>query len=69
MDETSKQQTREVVTPVEAVPGRWAIHDFENVRNGVSSVFMPCATHEDRRRVANTSEFGWRMLLDSGGEC
>ena len=54
MDETSKQQTREVVTPIEAVPGRCAIHDFEYVRNGVSSVFMFYAPHEDWRRVVVT---------------
>ncbi len=54
MDETSKQQTRETVTPVPARPGRPEIHDFEHLRNGVSGIFMFHAPPEGWRRVAVT---------------
>ncbi len=54
MDETSKRQTGETVTPIPARSGRPEIHDFEHLRNGVSGIFMFHAPLEGWRRVAVT---------------
>lgn len=40
MDETSKQQTKEVRVPRPVRPGQPAIVDFEYERNGVANLFM-----------------------------
>jgi len=40
LDETSKQLTGEVQTPVPAAPGQVAQYDYEYVRNGVANIFM-----------------------------
>jgi len=54
MDETSKQLTGEIVTPIPGRPGRPEIHDFEYFRNGVSSLFVFHAPLENWRRVTVT---------------
>ena len=54
MDETGKQQTLEVAAPIDAGPGRPEIHDFEYVRNGVSSLFMFYAPLDNWRRAEVT---------------
>lgn len=40
MDETSKQQIKEVRIPIPAEPGRPQKYDYEYERNGVSNIFM-----------------------------
>lgn len=43
LDETSKQLTREVRTPLPPAPGRPARYDTEYERNGVANLFLACA--------------------------
>ena len=43
MDESSKQHIKETRVPLPRRPGNTEKYDFENERNGVSSLFMVCA--------------------------
>ena len=54
MDETSRQQVKEVRVPRPAEPGMPATYDYEYERNGVSNLFMWFAPLEGRRRVEVT---------------
>jgi hypothetical protein len=54
MDETSKQLTREVLSPLASAPGRPFRYDAHYERNGVASLFMFFAPLEGWRRVAVT---------------
>ena len=54
MDESSKQQTREVRKPLPMQPGQPAKYDNEYERNGVSSLFMFFAPLEGWRHVEVT---------------
>lgn len=51
MDESTKQLTREVRTPLGAKPGEPAREDYEYERNGVAAIFCAVAPH-----------LGWRHL-------
>lgn len=54
MDESSKQHTREVRTPLPMKPGQPEKYDNEYERNGVSSLFMFFAPLEGWRHVEVT---------------
>src|SRR5271163_2082667 len=54
LDETSKQLIVETRTPIPAMPGREARHDYEYERNGVANLFMVFAPLEGWRRVKVT---------------
>ena len=54
MDESSKQQVREVRTPIPLAPGRCKRFDNEYERNGVSALFMFFAPLEGWRHVEVT---------------
>ena len=54
LDETSKQQVKEIRRPRPARPGAPACYDYEYERNGVSSLFMLFAPLEGWRRVEVT---------------
>ena len=54
VDETSRQQTRETRTPLPALPGRTAAHDFECERSAAASLFMVCAPLTGWRRAEVT---------------
>ena len=51
MDETHRQQVKEVRVPRPAEPGTPATYDYEYERNGVSNLFMRFAPLEGWRRV------------------
>ncbi len=51
MDETHRQQVKEVRVPRPAEPGAPATYDYEYERNGVSNLFMLFAPLEGWRRV------------------
>jgi hypothetical protein len=54
LDETSKQLTGEVQTPVGIAPGQVALHDYEYVRNGVANIFMMVEPLAGKREVEVT---------------
>jgi hypothetical protein len=56
LDESSKQQVKEVRVPVPAVPGHPARFDTEYERNGVSNVFMVFAPLLNWRHVKVTDQ-------------
>jgi DDE superfamily endonuclease len=60
-DESSKQQVKEVRTPLPAAPGQPARYDTEYERNGVSNVFMFFAPLLNWRHVKVTDH---RTALD-----
>lgn len=71
MDETTKQQIREVRRPMGTKPGRPARFDAEYQRNGVSNLFLFFAPLEEWRRVDVTdrrTQIDWahavRRLVD-----
>lgn len=55
-DESSKQQVKEVRTPVAVAPGQPARYDTEYERNGVSNLFMFFAPLENWRHVKVTDQ-------------
>ncbi len=55
-DESSKQQVKEVRTPLPVVPGEPARYDTEYERNGVSNLFMFFAPLENWRHVKVTDQ-------------
>lgn len=55
-DESSKQQVKEVRTPLPAKPGEEARYDTEYERNGVSNLFMFFAPLENWRHVKVTDQ-------------
>ncbi len=56
MDETHRQQVKEVRVPRPAEPGVPATYDYEYERNGVSNLFMLFAPLEGWRRVDVTKQ-------------
>ena len=56
MDETSKQQIKEVKIPIAAKPGQKKIYDYEYERNGVSNLFMFFSPTEKWRHVEITNQ-------------
>ncbi len=60
-DESSKQQVKEVRTPVAVAPGEPARYDTEYERNGVSNLFMFCCPLLNWRHVKVTDH---RTALD-----
>ena len=56
MDETHRQQVKEVRVPRPAEPGTPATYDYEYERNGVSNLFMLFAPLEGWRRVDVTKQ-------------
>ena len=56
MDESSKQQTREVRAPIPAKPGQSERYDNEYERNGTSNLFMFFAPLEGWRHVEVTDQ-------------
>ena len=54
LDETSKQQVKEMRRPRPARPGATGSYDYEYERNGVSNLFMLFAPLEGWRRVGVT---------------
>ena len=54
LDETSKQQVKEMRRPRPARPGAAGSYDYEYERNGVSNLFMLFAPLEGWRRVEVT---------------
>lgn len=54
MDETSKQLTDEVRTPLEVKPGEPKRHDTEYVRNGVCNIFLHCEPLTGKRHTSVT---------------
>lgn len=54
MDETSKQQIREVRIPLPAEPGQVERYDTEYERNGVSNIFMFCEPLKGWRKATVT---------------
>ena len=66
MDETSKQQIREVRPPVASQPGQAYRYDCEYQRNGVSNLFMFFAPLEGWRHVKVTdrrTKIDWAMAM------
>ena len=61
MDESSKQQIREIRSPIPLEPGRGERYDTEYERNGVSNMFMFFEPLAGRRHVAVTDT---RTALD-----
>ena len=59
MDETSKQQVKEVRAPIPMSPGKCQRYDNEYERNGVSALFMFFAPLEDWRHVATVFVWLW----------
>ncbi len=55
-DESSKQQVKEVRTPLPGAPGQPARYDTEYERNGVSNLFMFFAPLENWRHVKVTDQ-------------
>lgn len=55
-DESSKQQVKEVRTPLPVAPGEPARYDTEYERNGVSNLFMFFAPLENWRHVKVTDQ-------------
>lgn len=51
MDESSKQQVKEVRAPIPATPGKVAKYDSEYERNGVSNIFMFYEPLQGKRHV------------------
>ena len=51
MDESSKQQVKEVRAPIPAAPGKVAKYDSEYERNGVSNIFMFYEPLQGKRHV------------------
>ena len=71
MDETTKQCTREVRTPLPTVPGHPARYDAEYERNGVGHLLIYYAPFDDWRRtdvatdhIASTWAEGVRRLVE-----
>ena len=71
MDESTKQCTREVRTPLPALPGHPSRYDAEYERNGVGHLLMYYAPFDDWRRVdvatdhtASTWAEGVRRLVE-----
>ena len=71
MDETTKQCTREVRTPLPTVPGHPARYDAEYERNGVGHLLIYYAPFDDWRRTdvatdhtASTWAEGVRRLVE-----
>jgi hypothetical protein len=60
-DEGSKQQTKEVRTPLSAKPGTLAKYDYEYERNGTSNLFVFFAPLEAWRHVKITDQ---RTMID-----
>jgi len=56
MDETNKQLTKEVRTPLPAAPGKVARYDSEYERNGVANLFIFYEPLAGRRHVAVTDQ-------------
>ncbi len=56
MDESSKQQTKEVRTPIPAEPGKSERYDTEYERNGVSNLFMFFEPLAGKRDVVITEQ-------------
>jgi hypothetical protein len=54
LDEVSKQLTKEVRTPLPALPAHPARFDTEYERNGTANLFMVCAPHLGWRQVTVT---------------
>jgi hypothetical protein len=54
MDESPKQLIEETKTPIPAVPGKPAKHDYEYKRNGVCNIFMACEPLAGKRVVKIT---------------
>ena len=54
MDETNKQQIKEVHAPVPARPGKQGRFDTEYERNGTSNIFISFAPLEGKRRLKVT---------------
>lgn len=72
MDESSKQQTKEVRSPIPAEPGRGERYDTEYERNGVSNLFMffePLAGQRDVIVTETRTAVDWayqvRDLVDN----
>ena len=61
MDETSKQQIKEIRTPIPAEPGEVERYDTEYERNGVSNIFMFCEPLKGWRKAEVTDR---RTKLD-----
>jgi transposase len=72
MDETNKQLTKEVRTPIPAAPGRIARYDSEYERNGVANIFLFYEPLAGKRQVIVTdrrTKIDWahqiKHLLDN----
>lgn len=60
-DEGSKQQTKEIRTPLPTMPGALAKYDYEYERNGTSNLFIFFAPLEAWRHVEVTDQ---RTMID-----
>ena len=66
MDETPRQLISEVRTPVAAVPGRPARHDYEYRRRGTCNVFMatePLAARRMTKVTERKTKIDWARFL------
>jgi len=66
MDETSKQLTAEVRTPIAAKPGETIRQDSEYIRNGVCNIFLHCEPLTGRRHTLVTDhrkKNDWAMFI------
>lgn len=54
MDESNKQMTKEVRTPIPAEPGKPERYDTEYERNGTSNIFLACEPLAGKRQIKIT---------------
>jgi transposase len=66
VDETSKQQTKEVRLPISCKPGQNAKYDSEYQRNGVSNLFMmfqPLGSWREVKLTNQRTAKDWGLLM------
>lgn len=56
MDESSKQQIKEVRIPIPAEPGKSERYDTEYERNGTSNIFLCCEPLAGKRQIKITNQ-------------
>lgn len=56
MDETNKQQIKEIRPPIPAEPGKRERFDTEYERNGTSNIFISCEPLKGKRKIKVTNQ-------------
>ncbi len=54
MDESNKQLTKEIRTPIPAEPGKVERYDTEYERNGTGNIFLSCEPLTGKRQIKIT---------------